>query len=554
MNFLPGEQGEKFKTNLYDHGCGLAVGDFNGDGYDDIFFCNQLGKCALYRNNRDGTFQDVTEDAGIGLGDRVCVAATWADFDNDGHQDLFVTSTRGGNVLFKNLGNGRFKDVTEKAGLTYVGHSMAAISFDYDNDGYVDLLVTNTAQWTQEAKDASARYYPGGNDLIEMVGRPKEFNLLYRNNGDGTFTNVTEKAGLKGQGWCGDAAVFDYNEDGWLDVLTTNMFGRSQLYRNNGDGTFTDVTEQTLLRTSWGASGVKVFDFNNDGKLDVFIADMHSDMWLTADLGYDTRTVVVDTKKYPYVTGPRAKTSQRAMDTEKEYADKFRVRYREVVFGNTLFKNLGGGKFDEISDQAGMETWWPWGAAPGDFDNDGYEDVFLPSGMGYPFYYWRNYLMMNNGNESFTDQSRAFGIEPPSSGTFLAEKIGNKLAARSSRSAAVADFDGDGRLEIVTSNFNDRPYYFKNNLPRKNYIAFKLQGTKSNRDAIGALVKLHIGNEVMVRQVHPAGGYLSQSSKTLHFGLGDRAKIDFVKIKWPGREKQIIRDPPINCVRTVVEP
>src|SRR5262249_10610629 len=116
MHFLPSEQGENFKTNLYDHGCGLAVGDFDNDGYDDIFFCNQLGKCALYRNNRDGTFTDVTEQAGVGLGDRICVAATWADYDNDGWQDLYVTSTRGGNVLFKNLGNGRFKDVTKEAG------------------------------------------------------------------------------------------------------------------------------------------------------------------------------------------------------------------------------------------------------------------------------------------------------------------------------------------------------------------------------------------------------------------------------------------------------
>src|SRR5439155_19900351 len=182
MNFLSGEQGEKFKANLYDHGCGVAVGDFDGDGYDDIFFCNQLGKCALYKNKGDGTFEDVTERAGVGLGDRICVAATWADYDNDGRQDLFVTSTRGGNVLFKNLGEGKFKDVTKEAGLTYAGHSQTAVFFDYDRDGYLDLLVTNTAKWTEKSKDPTGRYYPGGNELFELIDSPREYNILYRNN------------------------------------------------------------------------------------------------------------------------------------------------------------------------------------------------------------------------------------------------------------------------------------------------------------------------------------------------------------------------------------
>src|SRR5205085_5347811 len=144
MNFLPNEQGETFKINLYDHGCGVAVGDFDGDGHDDVYFCNQLGPNKLYRNKGDGTFEDVTERAGVGLGDRVCVAATWADYDNVGKLDLFVTSTRGGNVLFRNLGGGKFKDVTKQAGVSLVAHSQTAAFFDYDNDGYLDLFVTNT--------------------------------------------------------------------------------------------------------------------------------------------------------------------------------------------------------------------------------------------------------------------------------------------------------------------------------------------------------------------------------------------------------------------------
>src|SRR5213079_1536703 len=183
-----------------------------------------------------------------------------------------------GNVLFRNQGDGTFKDVTQEAGLKHIGHSYAAVFFDYDNDGYLDLLVTNTAQWTLQYDEAS-RYFVGRSTLAEMAGSPPEYNILYHNNRDGTFTDVTEKAGLKGKGWAGDVAVFDYNGDGRLDLLVTNMFGASQLYRNNGDGTFTDVTKETLGRTSFGAIGCKVFDFNNDGRLDLLIVDMHSDMW-----------------------------------------------------------------------------------------------------------------------------------------------------------------------------------------------------------------------------------------------------------------------------------
>src|SRR5438094_3049954 len=303
MSFLPGEQGEKFKINLYDHGCGVAVGDFDGDGHDDVYLVNQLGPNKLYRNKGDGTFEDVTDRAGVGLGDRVCVAATWADYDNDGKLDLFVTSTRGGNVLFRNLGGGRFKEVTKEAGVALVAHSQTAAFFDYDNDGYLDLFVTNTARWTLKDYDKAAHYYPGEADFWKMAMSPKEYNVLYHNNKDGTFTEVTEKAGLKGKGWGGDVAVFDYDEDGKLDLFVTNMFGASQLYRNNGDGTFTDVTKEVLGRTSWGAIGSKVFDFNNDGHLDLYVVDMHSDMWLPTNV--DPRKTDRDLKKkYPHVGGP----------------------------------------------------------------------------------------------------------------------------------------------------------------------------------------------------------------------------------------------------------
>lgn len=553
MNFLPKEQGEHFKINLYDHGSGLAIADFDNDGREDIYFANEHGTNALYRNRGDGTFEDVSAKAGVALGDRISVGATFADYDNDGWADLFVTSTRGGNVLFHNRGNGTFEDVTAKSGVKHVGHSQTPVFFDYDNDGDLDLYVTNTAKWTTDVFDFSGGNYEGKADLKDVMTSPKESNILYRNNGDGTFTDQTANAGLRGRGWAGDVAVFDYDEDGFLDVFVPSMFGRGQLYRNSGHGTFTDVTAQTLGRTSFGAIGTKVFDYDGDGRLDLYVVDMHSDMWI------DARSVEVarEVQNHRFLSPQGPQVNEAApgfIESQKAMFAKEGENYDDLIFGNALYRNLGQGKFTETAIPAGMETFWPWGIATGDYDNDGHEDVFITSGMGFPYFYWPNELMMNNGDGTFRDRASALGVEPPNGGIYQDQTIGGHSATRSSRSAAVADFDGDGRLEIVTNNFNDRPYFLANRFPKRNYVAFRLTGTKSNRDAIGAVVRLWIGKTVMVRQVNPAGGYLSQSSRILHFGLADQTKVDRIEIRWPRGIVQTVENPAINTLHQIKEP
>jgi enediyne biosynthesis protein E4 len=558
MNNLPGEQGEKrFRINLYDHGSGLAIGDFDNDGRDDIYFANQYGANALYRNTGDGRFEDVTAKAGVAVGGRVSVAATFADYDNDGNEDLFVTTTRGGNILFHNRGDGTFEDVTEKAGVSHVGHSQTAVFFDYDNDGYLDLLLTNTAQWTTNHFDSAEHSYEGKASLPALMNSPTEYNILYHNNQNGTFVDATARSGLGGRGWAGDAAVFDYNEDGFPDVFLPSMFGRGQLYRNNGDGTFTDVTPHTLGATPRGAIGAKVFDYDGDGRLDLFVVDMHSDMWMALDADQKSRDAALQMqhRRFRSQNGPLA--DENAPNFVARQRGEFAIHgedYDSFIFGNALYHNLGGGKFEETAVDAGLETFWPWGIATGDFDNDGNEDVFITSGMGYPFYYWPNQLMMNKGDGTFVDRAEQLGVEPPAGGDFQKKLIAGKKAARSSRSAAVADFDNSGRLEIVTNNFNGRPYFFDNHFAGRNYLELKLTGTRSNRDAIGAVARVYVDRRVLVREVNPAGGYLAQSSRVLHFGLSDHRAIDSVVIRWPSNARQTLTRPHINSRLEVREP
>ena len=273
------DAGIDYKPVHYDHGTGIAVADVDGDGLYDIYFVNQVGGNELWKNLGGGKFSQITTKAGVGLPGRISVTASFADIDNDGAEDLFVTTVLGGNALFKNDGSGVFKDITKDAGLDLVSHSSGSVFFDYDNDGLLDLLVCNVGKYTSDNKGAQGQYV-GLPDAFAGHLHPQryEYPVLYKNIGHARFKDVTEGVGLRPTGWCGDASFADLNGTGFPGLFILNMQGRAHYFENAGGKRFVDKTEQYFSKTPWGSMGVKFFDFDNDGRMDLFVTDMHSDM------------------------------------------------------------------------------------------------------------------------------------------------------------------------------------------------------------------------------------------------------------------------------------
>ena len=527
----------------YDHGSGIAVADVDGDGLYDIYFVNQVGGNELWKNLGNGKFKNITEEAGVGLKDRISVGAAFADVNNTGRPDLFVTTVNEGNVLFRNDGNGHFTDVTAESGLGRKAHSSGALFFDYDRDGLVDLLICNVGVYTTEDKGPAGEYV-GLKDAFFGHLHPERFEkpALYRNLGQYRFKEVTDDVGLNPRGWSGDADVVDLNGDGWPDVYFLNMQGGNHYFENEKGKQFVDKTARYFPKTPWGAMGIKFFDYDNDGRMDLYLTDMHSDM-MVENLSPEHEKEKLATNPPPdsVLGGPKS----------------------NYIFGNAFYHNLGDGKFEEISDKIGVETFWPWGVSVGDVNADGWQDIFVTAGMNFPFRYGINSMLLNNRGEKFLDAEFLLGIEPRRQpytpwfemdcskplgglGQEVCQGQGGKVMVnvpKASRSSVIFDLDNDGSLDIVTNDFNSEPQVFISNLAQQkkiHWLKILLRGTKSNREGLGATVRVTAGGQTYTQYNDGKSGYLSQSALPLYFGLGDETKIDRIEVQWPSGQNQVL--------------
>ncbi len=550
------DAGKTYKAVHYDHGNGVAIADVDGDGRLDLYFVSQLGGNELWRNLGNGRFENITDSAGVAVHGRVGVTASFADIDNDGDPDLYVTTVRGGNVLFENDGHGRFRDISADAGVGYVGHSSAAVFFDYDKDGLLDLFLVNVGRYTTDvvSGEGDDRYYVGYPDAFSghLIPERTEASILFHNDGGNRFTDVSKATGLVDTSWSGDATPIDGNEDGWPDLYVLAMQGDDHYYENVGGTHFVDKSREVFPRTSWGAMGIKSFDANNDGRMDIFITDMHSDM--SANISPEMEH----------------------MKSRISWPESFRGDGSSSIWGNSFFLKQGPDRFREASESFDTENYWPWGPSVGDLNADGFDDVFIASSMNYGFRYGTNSVKLNDGGRRFVNAEFVLGVEPRSGGVtapwFELDASGadkdhpdaagrtgrvSVWAARGSRSAAIFDVDNDGDLDIVTNEFNTAPMVLESNLSDKttvHYLEVKLTGTTSNRDGLGATVKVTAGGQTYTKVFDGQSGYLSHSLYPLYFGLGAAESVDSVEVIWPSGRTQTIEHPAINTRVEAREP
>jgi enediyne biosynthesis protein E4 len=478
-------------------GTGIAIFDYNNDGWPDIFVVNgtMLGAVPdgstptnhLYRNNHDGTFTDVTAEAGLvatGWGQGVCVG----DYDNDGWEDLYVTYW-GKNRLYHN-DHGVFTEVAEKAGVAGTGKAWGTgcAFLDYNRDGRLDLFVANYVDF-----DLATARVPGEDSSCKWKGvavmcGPRGLrgskNILYENRGDGTFVDVTKIAHIDNTGdhYGFSVSTLDFDDDGWPDIYVADDSTPNVLYHNNRDGTFTDVAVMAGVAYNedgreQAGMGTTVADFNGDGRLDIFKTNFSDDT-------------------------------------------------------PTLYSNRGDGIFADVTYAAGLglhTQYLGWGTMFFDFDNDGWPDLILANGHVYPEvdkyhlgsgYQEQRLLYHNNGNETFTD---------------ISENAGPGItASAASRGLAVGDLWNDGQQSVAINNMHAKPSLLVNTVRSGNHwVEFKTVGTRSNRDGIGAKIIVHAGNRVLVDEVRSGSSYISQNDLRVHFGLGQVAKMDSVEMRWP---------------------
>ena len=530
--------------DIYGHN-GVSVGDIDNDGFDDVYVCQAAGlPNRLFRNRGDGRFEDITEDAGVGVLENTA-CALFADFNNDGRQDLVVVRANGP-LLFVNEGGGKFRQRPDafQFATPPQGTFTGAAAADYDRDGWLDLYFCLYVYYQgADQYRYPCPYYDSEN------GPP---NFLMRNNRDGSFGDATAKAGLSRNntrysfccGWN------DYDGDGWPDLYVVNDFGRKNLYRNNGDGTFSDVAGEAGVEDTGAGMGACWFDYDNDGKQDLYVADM----WTAAGERISSQDVF-----------------------QKDAPAAVRALYRKHAMGNSLFRNAGAGFRDQTAPAGVAMGRWAWSCDAWDFDHDGFLDLYVANGMVTGLsrqdlngFFWRqvvanspqqarpthayeqgwnainelirsdgtwsgyerNVFYANNGDGTFSDVSAAVGMD------FLED----------GRAFALADFDHDGRLEVLVKNRNAPQLRLARNVMRElpPAIAFRLRGTKSNRDAIGAVVTLYTEQGRQARELQAGSGFLSQHSKELHFGLGAAKGAVRASIRWPSGLVQQLHDLPPN--------
>ena len=569
---VPVDDGARdYKAVHYDHGTAIAAADVDGDGRPDLFFVNQRGGNQLWRNVGGGRFADITSQAGVAMAGKVSVGASFADIDNDGRPDLLVTTVRQGTVLFHNEGGGRFRDITAEAGVSpgKAGHGSGAVFFDYDRDGKLDLFICNVGVYTRNEKGRAGEYV-GRSDAFQGWQYPErsETSPLFRNRGDGRFENASEATGLVHRAWSGDATFCDLDADGFPELYVLSMSGEDRYYANRQGSRFEDRTAAYFPKTPWGSMGVKFFDQNRDGLMDLFVTDMHSDMTTAQINAGDTNLTVAFER-----------TKSDAWCAAEWKPELFRAASRSV-FGNAFFQNQGSGQaFAEVSAAVGAETYWPWGVTVADFNADGDEDAFVTAGMGYPLRYVANSLLLNEGGQRFLNAESVLGLEPRRGDPMLREAFTldtalpedrrhplakgrtgkvRVMGVASSRSSVSLDVDGDGDLDLVTNEWNDAPQVLISDLSARTTLRFlqvRLVGTMSNRDGLGATVRVHCGSRVQTRFHDGKSGYLAQSSLPLYFGLGSDAAVDRIEVVWPSGRRQVRTAPiPLNGTLELVEP
>ena len=476
---------------------GVVVIDYDRDGWPDLYFTNAptismavSGKTvlgALYHNNHDGAFTDVTQKAGI---TKACLAMGGAvgDYDNDGWPDLYITCL-GGNILYHNNGDGTFTDVTAKAGVADGRWSAGASFGDYDGDGFADLVVANYVDFHLDdlPQFGSAPYckYRGVDVQCGPRGLKGAGDSLFHNNGDGTFTDVSKVSGVNDpQGYYGLGVIWaDFNGTGRPDIYVTNDSTPKYLYRNMGGGKFKEIGyESGTALSADGAEqasmGIAIGDYNHTGRPSLYITNFENE-------------------------------------------------------NDDLYRNDGGYNFNEVSYSSGVGfsslSWVKWGTAFVDLDNDGWLDLITASGHVYPQvdqipgdsgYRQLKLLNLNQKDGTFCNASEQAGAA-------LQEK-------RVSRGLAVASLFNDGNMDVVINDLDGRPMILRNHgIPGRHWISIELAGTKSNRLALNARVKVTAGGMTQTDEVHSGGSYLSQNDLRLHFGLGSATKIDSIEVRWP---------------------